>query len=198
MGALVGLIFGAVWSATQALLTIPGSMRVEHEDPAQTEYFWAILLGSALYYAVAEWLLEERDYIKLRAMKKCRGIEFWLRAALTFMFGVVVVGPPEALRFGLSPLHSSFLLLCVIYVGFLLWDVIVAIGGLDELVRRVVWFDFGGVVIIVLCLWTHNKAPALTPILVMIAFGALIVKLVLLFVSKDYKLQRFWMRDFQR
>src|SRR5690242_9423294 len=82
LGAVLGLIFGAllyllrIFQDNKEVPLAP--VVLEHEDIALSEYFWAILLISALYYAVAEWVLEERDYITLRKLPLAI-FEFWLR-----------------------------------------------------------------------------------------------------------------------
>jgi hypothetical protein len=201
LGAVLGLVIGAVlylfriFQDTNGTSIAPAA--VEHEDIALSEYFWAILLISALYYAVAEWVLEERDYLTLRSLPLAV-FEFWLRVGLAVLFGVAVAGAPEALSFSLSSLHASFFILCMIYIGFLFWDVIVAGGGQGNLVRRVVWFDFGGLMLILLCLWTHALFPTAVPFIILFAFGVVLVKFALLFAFKDYNHERFWKRSLQR
>ena len=125
LGAILGLIFGAGLYFAQSYMGGATTLRVEREDIKLFEQFWTILLLSGLYYAIAEWVLEERDYIKLRRLRKAK-LEFWLRVSLAVMFGVAVAGAPEILRFGLAPLHASFFLLAIIYLGFLFWDVLIA------------------------------------------------------------------------
>src|ERR1022692_2917887 len=86
IGSALGLVIGAVVylaqlfnearDASGSLVAVPPPM--EFEDIVLREQFWAILLLSALYYLVAEWVLEENDYLKLRSLG-CAKAEFWLR-----------------------------------------------------------------------------------------------------------------------
>lgn len=174
IGTVLALVIGALLYLGQMLHKTAPAVD-QSEDVYATEFFWTILFLSALYYLIAEWVLEERDYHKLRNMSpRRRAVEFWWRVALGALFGVAVAGLPEFFFRELGGrIHASTFALLLIYAGFLLWDLIVATGGQVEMAWRVVRGDFVGLLLVAACLWTHeNKAMQ------MITFflaGALIV-----------------------
>jgi len=166
LGAVCALIVGGVFYFLQILATETVTSKTVSGPTAPLSgpelvfrrQFWAILLITAIYYAVAEWLLEERDYHTLRKIKLST-LEFWMRVFLAVMFGVAAAGTPEPLRMGLSAIHSSFFVLALIYLVFLLWDVIVSEGGEVKLAWRVAILDAVGAVLTLACLWTHHVSP---------------------------------------
>jgi|GEM_PF-3597022 len=197
LGTLFGLIAGATLYFVQLSFGSKAARADQHEDVILFEQFWIILLITALYYAIAEWVLEERDYIKLRQLRRAK-LEFRVRVFLAIMFGVAVAGAPDILQFGLGPYHISFFLLAIIYLGFLYWDVIVAGDGAPELVRRVVVYDFIGMLLALACLWTHVLYPNVVAFLTFGAFALVMGKLLALFINKDFPLERFRKRALKR
>lgn len=201
LGAVVALVFGCMSYLFQLLGARPGNEGVgltgrdlasNSQERMFTEQFWAILFLTALYYAVAEWALEEQDFGKLRTLAWPQRVpfplsrvrlpifEFWLRVGLAGIFGVAAAGIPEIFRTGLSSIHASFILLAIIYLLFLFWDLIVYEGGQkehQEIVDRVVWYDFGGAILILLCLWTHHRWPDVATFLIMITACLAFIKL---------------------
>ena len=194
IGSAAGLIVGAIFYLV-SVLSAGGHPNIQTEDVTLRTQFWAILLLSALYYLVAEWVLEENDYHKLRDLPWAR-FEFWLRVGLGVMFGMAIPGLPEALRFGLGDLHASFFFVSIIYLGFLLWDVVVASCGATHLVKRVVGTDFGGLVLILICLWTHATYPNLAGILTLVAFGLPLIQLYI--AIRQFGVERLYKRTLQR
>jgi len=197
IGTICALILGLIFY----LWHILGVLRGSDEDVVITELFWAILFLTALYYAIAEWLLEEQDFqllhtlvwptyvpswIRNRKWLTLAGVEFWIRALLVSAFGVAAAGIPEPLRLGLSPIHSSFFVLSIIYLLFLFWDLIVCEGGQIALAWRVVWGDLMGALLTLSCLWTHRAYPRCAGLL----FIMTLIFIALLFskVSKKIRL----------
>jgi hypothetical protein len=190
----LGLVTGATFYLL-SVLQAGGHPKIQTEDVTLRTQFWAILLLSALYYLVAEWVLEEKDYLSLRKLSWA-GIEFWLRVGLAVMFGMALPGLPERLRFGMTDLHASFFFVSLIYLGFLSWDVIVAQCGATQLVKRVVALDFGGLVLILTCLWTHATHPNLAGLLTLAAFGLPLIEFSL--AIRQFGGKRLYKRELQR
>jgi len=205
LGAVVALILGAglyllnliFWNQSVSHVATAKAAGASRDELMFTQLFWAILFITALYYAIAEWLLEERDYRRLRVLSKPLAyVEFYLRVALAGMFGIAAAGIPEPLRFGLSDIHASFLVLASIYVGFLFWDMLVAFAGEVELPWRVARGDFfcGGLTLG--ALWLHQRAELATLIVLaaaLVPFGLLTSN-----VSKFQLWKRLTNRDLLR
>lgn len=195
LGAVVALIVGAILYLVQIAYTFLGWSKPALEDNELIffrEEFWAVLFLSALYYTLGEWVQEEKNYHRLRAIRGAE-LEFWVRVGLAAMFAVAVAGPPEVLDLGVSRTHASFLVLAVIYLGFLLWDVIVALGGEPNLAWEMARLDFPGGALILACLWLHSPAsPAFELITPFLLLAMAVMPFVLLY--KSYKQINFWNR----
>jgi hypothetical protein len=112
------------------------------------------------------------------------------------MFGLAVAGVPKSMRLGLNYLHASFFVLCIIYLGFLFWDLIVASGGGEALVNRVIVSDFAGLLLVLGCLWTHAAMPLLAPLVIVGVLIFIVVKLA--HIASQFEMKRIWKRELQR
>src|SRR6266481_415901 len=137
IGAVAALVVGGIFFALQVVFPsspLPSQNSLLPQEGGFADEFWVILCISAVYYAVAEWDAEECRYHELRLVQwptfmkwnwlrtkplaKLSYWEFWIRVGLAATFGAAAAGVPEYLRFGMTEVHSSCLLLAWIYVGF--------------------------------------------------------------------------------
>jgi len=175
-----------------------------------------VFLTSALYYLVAEWLLEKEqflDYQKLewaadsswifRLLKKAKltfsSFEFWVRAVAGVLFGLVVILPP--IFPSSHELHSRFFYLALVYFYFLIWDLAIVDGGGEAgrtlLKKTVIFTDTSGALLCLFALWLHDYIPGLSTLLIVILGCVNLVALSVvvrdhgyLVMLRDRKLQR--------
>src|SRR5690349_21409592 len=87
LGAVLALMLGGLFYLIQIVdrassgngTLLGSSERLSDQEFFFTEEFWVILFITALYYAVAEWRVEEQDYRTLRAIKWPSYAPSWLQ-----------------------------------------------------------------------------------------------------------------------
>ena len=148
------VLFTLVWFATSA---IPNG-----NDPWLLFSYQAlvVLVATIMYYYVGVWVLEEAHFLVLRRL---RPHYVWIETVLRLLILVGIGTASSSLGglhsgvFGLPPLATGLMLLVVVFLLFLIWDAIVALGddGSGDQFRLAWRFfktDIAGAAVGLLCL----------------------------------------------
>ena len=148
VGSLIVILVGI------ALIFIESLRAPEGTDQYLIGQFWTLFGLTVLYYTVNEWFLEERHCLRLRQLawhnryhKALPQVEFWMRVSMTALLGFTAALHSLLKKIGVNDIDTGFFCLLLLYNLFLLWDVIVAIGGQVQLVWSFFWADLLGALI---------------------------------------------------
>ena len=195
IGSLLGLIVGIVIVIIHSLQTSSAS-----SDLGALWQFWCLFLTTAVYYAIEEWILEERDFAKLRQLRIdswpnarfLAYLEFYVRVTIVVILGFTATIPGIMMDRGVRGIDAGLLCLVFIFNLFLFWDVVVCIGGQVDMIWRVFWGDLGGALLCLGYFYWHDRAPVIA-VFFLIIFAVIVLQLQSI-LSSDLVI-RFAARD---
>lgn len=136
--------------------------------------FLLLFGATTLYYLLSEWVLEELQFARLRDVKSptwwirwptFSQLEFGIRVLVVILLGLSVAPPTVWLdALGLDRVCWGLFAMAAIYECFLLWDLIVLVGGARDLATALFFGDLAGGFLTLVYLWLHDQPEWASPV----------------------------------
>jgi len=112
-----------------------------------------------IYYLLGAWQLEQDYFNKLKTLKPVyRFCEWYLRVLILCLIGFasLYVQISPKIPYVDTPERSSLFWLALCVMFFLVWDIIVFLGGGKDIAKDFLWKDIMGFLVIAFCLVMNN------------------------------------------
>jgi len=162
LGSILVLFIALVSLAAKTIF-----YRNDRGDGATLVQFWLVFVATGLFYYLEECMIEEESFHRLRNLRwprigpeqgalSLQSLEYVVRVAAFVVLGVVGALIYRLNDYGLSGIDAGFIGLALVYILFLLWDVLVAVGGEVEMIWRLFWCDLIGTLLTLFLVLFHQ------------------------------------------